>query len=151
MRGISALGAAGLFAFATTVAAQSKPATTTDDHKLNSKEMTITGCVEKTKSGGYFLTETAERSTPATTTGTSGATSTTTDTRSDKRSADHRMTWNLGQSDRIAQFVGHEVQVMGHPKGGKSGDELKGTTGEKEIHARDFDVKSVKSIASSCR
>lgn len=151
MRALSALGTAGLLAFATTLAAQSKPATTTDDHKLNSKEMTITGCVEKTKSGGYFLTQTAEPSSPATTTGTSGSTSTTTDTRAEKRDRDHRMTWNLGQSDKIARYVGHEVQVIGHPKDGKSADELKGTTGDNEVHARDFDVKSVKSIASSCR
>jgi len=151
MRAIAAFGAAGLLAFTTTLAAQSKPATTTDDHKMDAKQMTITGCVEKTKSGGYFLTETAERNSPSATTGTSGSTSTTTDTRVDKRNRDHGMTWNLGQSDRMSRYVGHEVQVTGHPKNGKSGDELKGTTGDKEIHARDFDVKSVKSIASSCR
>jgi len=151
LRTFSAFGAAGLIAFASAAAAQSRPATTTDD-KWDAKEMTITGCVEKTKSGGYFL-RAADESRPGRTTGTTGSTSTTTTTDDkDKKGAYGRhITWNLGQSDRIERYVGQEVQVIGHPEKGTSGDELKGTTGEKEIKARDFDVKSVKMISSSCR
>jgi hypothetical protein len=42
------------------------------------------------------------------------------------------------------------VEVTGHPEKTTSGDEVKGTTGP-EIKARDFDVKSVKVVARSCR
>jgi hypothetical protein len=148
MRTISAFCAtAGLFLFVTAAAAQS-PATTTDDRKWDSKEMTITGCVEKTKSGGYFLREMRESSAPATTTGTSGSAATTT---ADAKEHHGGMMWNLGQSDRIERYVGQRVEVIGHPDKGTSGDKLKGSSSNHEIEARDFDVKSVKSLGSSCR
>ena len=147
-RTISAFCAtAGLVVFATAASAQS-PATTTDDRKWDSKEMTISGCVEKTKSGGYFLRESAASSSPATTTGTSGSAATTTADAKDRHAG---MMWNLGQSDRIERYVGQRVEVIGHAEHGTSGDKLKGTSGSHEIKARDFDVKSVKSLGSSCR
>src|SRR5262245_53511725 len=95
-RTLSALGAAGLIACAAAASAQTRPATTTDD-KWDSKEMTITGCVEKTKSGGYFLIHAMESS-AATTTGTSGSAATTTagsTTTAEKSDRDGHMTWNL--------------------------------------------------------
>lgn len=140
---------AGLLAGSVSLAAQS-PATTTDS-KWDSKEMTLSGCVEKTKSGGYFLIAENRDSTP---TGTSGSTPTTTTaetTTSDKNAPPRGTAWNLGQSDKFERYVGQRIQVVGHAERGTSGDQLKGTHGSSELNARDFDVKSVTMIAASCR
>lgn len=165
--GLLASGAA-LSAQTPTTTAQS-PTTTTAD-KFDSKDITVTGCVEKTKSGGYFLmaspSPAGAEAGAATTTGTSGSTppsSTTTagsaatttggasTTTADSAKAAHAAAWNLGQSDKFAQYVGQRISVTGRPEKETSGDQVKGTKGPGEIQARDIDVKSVTVVSSSCR
>jgi hypothetical protein len=144
---VATLGVAALFACATAAAAQTS-ATTTGE-RWDAKQSTITGCVEKNKSGGFFLTHamSQETSSPAShpsTTGTAGHTATTT-------SSTSATTWNLENGDHLDRYVGQKVQVMGRAEKSTSGDQLKGTTGSHEIKARDFDVKSVKMISTTCR
>jgi len=170
-RTLGALLASSLLASAAVLAAQTptttaqSPTTTTAD-KFDSKEITITGCVEKTKSGGYFLMASSPAGT-TTPTGTSGSTATTTGTpatpptttggapspatTTDAAGKAAGQAWNLGQSDKLEQYVGKRVQVIGRPDKDTSGDQVKGTTGSGEIKARDFDVKSVSIVSSSCR
>jgi hypothetical protein len=124
----------------------------------SAKNMTLTGCVEKNKSGGYWLRETsagaaagASSSTTAPT-GTSGAATTTADNK-DKNEARgasaHRM-WNLENAHEIDKFANQTVQVTGRAKDSTSGDEVKGTTG-RETEARDFHVESVRLVSASCQ
>jgi hypothetical protein len=159
-RTVSAILVAGVISAGGTLAAQSA-ATPTGEGKWDSKEMTISGCVEKTKSGGYFLMASADPRDPSPA-GTSGTTSTTTagaatttagagTTTDEPRGHERGMTWNLGQSDRLERYVGQRVEVIGRAEHGTSGDQVKGTHGGGEIQARDFDVKSVKVLSQSCR
>jgi hypothetical protein len=125
----------------TTTAGQS--ATTTADKD----EVSLTGCVEKNKSGGYWLmTRDAAANSPAPT-GTSGAATTADKTASG--AAGNRY-WNLENASDIEKYVNQTVQVTGRPKDSTSGDEVKGTSGP-ETKARDFHVKSVTPIAGTCR
>lgn len=163
--GLMASGAA-LAAQSTTTTAQSSATTTSD--KWDAKEITVTGCVEKTKSGGYFLMASSAdmpgaATTPTGTSGTmppsstttagagaatttSGSTTTTAEAGNTKGSA-----WNLGQSDKLERYVGQRVTVVGHPEKDTSGDQLKGTKGPGEIQAQDLDVKTVTVVSASCR
>jgi len=137
----------------TTTAGQSS--TTTADSK-GKDEMTLTGCVEKNKSGGYWLLTRdgaagADPSAAAAPKGTSGSSSTTAPVAREKTASGapgHRF-WNLENASDIQKYANQMVEVTGHAKASRSGDEVKGTTGS-EIEARDFDVKSVKMIAGSC-
>jgi hypothetical protein len=144
-----------VLAQSTTPAAGQSSTTTA---KSSDKDMTITGCLEKNKSGGFWLSE-AESGSPSsstTTAGTSGSAATTTGgsatTTGDKdmhrAMANHL--WNLENGHDLDKYVNQKIQVTGHAKKDTSGDELKGTKGH-EMQARDFDVKSVTVIASSCR
>jgi hypothetical protein len=109
-----------------------------------SKEMTITGCVEQNKSGGYWLTHAMSDSSTMPK-GTSGTAMPSSDS-----SAMKGMSWNLEGGKDLDKHVGHKIEVTGHAKGDTSGDQVKGTTGDKEMQARDFDVSSMKMIASTC-
>jgi hypothetical protein len=156
-RRVSAFFTAGLLACGVAAADQSAT-TTTADKKWDSKEITVSGCVEKTKSGGYFLmASTSEPSMPPAATGTTGATATTGATTTagatttDEKRADKGRAWNLGQSDKLEQYVGQRIQVTGRPEHDTSGDQVKGTHRDGEIKAHDIDVKSVKVLAPSCR
>ena len=160
---VSAFLTAGLLACGFAAADQS--ATTTTDKKWDSKEITVAGCVEKTKSGGYFLMASSEMGAPSAATGTSGTTTagttagaatagtttTTGATTTESKSGRASTTWNLGQSDKLERYVGQRVQVIGRPEHDTSGDQLKGTHRAGEIKARDIDVKSVTVLAPSCR
>jgi hypothetical protein len=129
---------------------------TRSSEQYDSKDTTITGCLQKNKSGGFWLTDAMIDSagakastTTADTTGTSGA-STTTSGDKDVRRATARGLWNLENGKDLDRYLNQRIQVTGRAKKDTSGDELKGTTG-KEMDARDFDVKSVTKIADSCR
>jgi hypothetical protein len=123
------------------------------------KDITLTGCLEKNKSGGFWLTHATSAAEPnsAATTTAPGATtadrapkpSSTTADDKDLRSATAHRTWNLENGKNLDQYINQRIQVTGRAKNDTSGDELKGTTGG-EIQARDFDVKSVRFIAASC-
>ncbi len=159
--GFSAFTTAAVFALAVPAIAQSSAATTTaqKSERYDSKQITLTGCIEKNKSGGHFLThasmspdESAAAGTSTTTgttstTGTTGSTATTTTTAPSTASA---TTWNLENGKDLDRYVNQKVEVIGHPEKSSSGDEVKGTTGP-EVQARDLDVLSVKVISSSCR
>src|SRR4051795_6717323 len=117
------------------------------------KEITLTGCVQKNKSGGYWLTnatigdeDAGASSSTSTTTGTTGATSATTKVDNDLRSATNNRMWNLGTQKDVEKYLNQKVEVMGHAKNDTSGDELKGTHGG-EMQASDFDVKSIRLIS----
>jgi hypothetical protein len=154
--------AASLISVGMPVLAQSTPTTTgqssTTTAQRSDKDMTITGCLEKNKSGGFWLTESESGSASSTTTtaGTSGSAATTTGgaatTTGDKdtRRAMANHLWNLENGHDLDKYVNQKIQVTGRAKKDTSGDELKGTTGH-EAQARDFDVKSVTVIASSCK
>ena len=60
------------------------------------------------------------------------------------------MNWNLEGGKDLDKHVGHKIEVTGHAKNDVSGDQPKSATDDKEQKARDFDVKSMKMIASSC-
>jgi hypothetical protein len=133
----------------TTTAGQSS--TTTADSK-DKDEITLTGCVQKNKSGGFWLLTRDGATSSASPTGTSGAAATTTAPVADEKTASgapgHRF-WNLENASDVEKYVNQTVQVTGKAKNSTSGDEVKGTTGS-EINARDFHVNSMKAVAGSC-
>jgi hypothetical protein len=136
----------------TTTAGQSS--STTADHKdsKDKDEITLTGCVQKNKSGGYWLLTRDGATSAASPTGTSGSAATTTAPVAGEKTASgapgHRF-WNLQNASDIDKYVNQTVQVTGRAKESTSGDEVKGTTGS-EINARDFHVESVRAVAGSC-
>jgi hypothetical protein len=116
--------------------------------QYNEKETTISGCLQKNKSGGFWLTESAIESAGAksgtTATGTSGSED------KDVRRATANGLWNLENGKDLDRYLNQIIQVTGRAKNDTSGDKLKGTSGH-EMDARDFDVKSVTKLADSCR
>jgi hypothetical protein len=150
-RQLIAFCAAAATALAIPAFAQTERAPVSSD-----KDVTLTGCVQKNKSGGYWLTNatmgdehaSASSSTSTTTaTGTSGSATTTAD--NDIRTATNNHMWNLGTQKDVEKYVNQKIQVTGHAKNDTSGDQLKGTHGG-EMQARDFDVKSIRLISPSC-
>jgi len=152
--------------------AQSSKTTANASDKAN---VTLVGCVEKNKSGGYWLAEnkaaspngnsTSTSAAPGTT-ASSGSTGSTTGTtgsapapgttaaasdkdKKDVRKAELHGLWNLQNGHDLDRYVNQTIQVTGRVHNSTSGDEVKGTTG-REMEARDFDVKSVHLIAPSC-
>jgi hypothetical protein len=122
--------------------AQQSSSTTADKD-----EVRLTGCVEKNKSGGYWLmTRDAAENSPAPT-GTSGAATTADKTAS---GAPGNRYWNLENAKDIEKYVNQTVQVTGRPKDSTSRDEVKGTSGP-EIKVRDFHVKAVEPVVGTCR
>jgi len=123
------------------------------DGQYNAKETTIQGCLQKNKSGGFWLTEANIESAGAKSkvSGTSGATTTTTTTDDkDVRQAMAHHLWNLENGKDLDRYLNQTIEVTGRAKNDTSGDKLKGSKGH-EMQARDFDVKSVTRIAESCR
>lgn len=137
----------------TTTAGQSSSTTTADSKVSKDKdEITLTGCVQKNKSGGYWLLTRDGATSAASPTGTSGSAATTTAPVVNEKTASgapgHRF-WNLQNASDVEKYVNQTVQVTGTAKGSTSGDEVKGTTGS-EINARDFHVNSMRAVAGSC-
>src|SRR3954463_4108677 len=156
-RRVTALCTASLVATALPLLAQSSRPSA----QYDSKDTTIVGCLEKNKSGGFWLTNAMVDSagakastTTSDTTGTTGsAAATTTADQDDKKDARRAMAhglWNLENGKDLDRYLNQQIQVTGRAKKDTSGDELKGTTG-KEMDARDFDVKSVTKVSDSCR
>lgn len=169
------LVAAAIMATAIPVIGQS--ASTTADSSTRSA--TLIGCLEKNKSGGFWLKEvaggttasasatTAPSASSATTTADATAASSSSTDRSattatgttgtvaatttadDKAGANAAHWWNLQNAHDLDQYVNQTIQVTGRAKDSTSGDEVVGTTGP-EVKARDFDVSSVRRIAGSC-
>lgn len=141
--------AASLITLTSSLSAQSSR--TSDQY--DAKETTISGCLAKNKSGGFWLTDgmvESAGSKATTSTGTSGTSGTTTSGDKDVRRATARGLWNLENGKDLDRYLNQQIQVTGRAKNDTSGDKLKGTTGD-EMQARDFDVKTVTRISSSCR
>jgi hypothetical protein len=145
-RRLIALCAASLISMGMPLLAQSGHS----DAQYNEKETTIQGCLQKNKSGGFWLTEATIESAGAKSrvSGTSGSTTTADD--KDMRSAMAHHMWNLENGKDLDRYLNQTIEVTGRAKNDTSGDKLKGAKGH-EMQARDFDVKSVTRIAESCR
>jgi hypothetical protein len=119
--------------------------------QYDEKDSTITGCLQKNKSGGFWLTDAAVEAAGAKSKtavpGTDRPTATTGD--KDVQRATEKGLWNLKNGKDLDRYVNQKIQVTGRAKNDTSGDKLKGTTGH-ELDARDFDVKSVTKISDSC-
>lgn len=144
---ISIIGALTLATTLTVDAQSQTPVPTPVNKDAMSKDSSMTGCLEKTKSGGFWLTKV----TPSmpTAVGTSG-TSPHVPPVSASRSAAESMTLNLEHGNDLDVHVGHTIEVTGELKSDTSGDKLKGNKTESEMKARDFEVKSVKMVAATC-
>jgi len=150
-RKLIAFCTASLISTALPIAAQSSRSSA----QYDDKDTTISGCLQKNKSGGFWLTDAVvesagPKSQTSTTAGTSGSTTTTTSDDKDVRRATRNGLWNLENGKDLDRYLNQRIEVTGRAKKDTSGDELKGTTGD-EMQARDFDVKSVTRLASSCR
>lgn len=127
-----------------TVAARQQQAQESDESKMT----TIVGCLEKNNSGGFWLTK-GMMSSSATnrSTATSGA--------AQDRTAGSNMgkgtVYNLENGTDLDKHVGHKIEVSGRLDDDTSGDKPAGAgDGSKEIKARDFHVKSMKMISTTC-
>ena len=126
---------------------------TREMNEHNDKAVTITGCLQRNDSGGFWLTNAKMSSKANEPTGTSGsATASSATTAESSKEASASNTWNLKNGHDLDKYVGHKIEVTGTPQHSTRGDTMKGTTGttEHEIQARDIDVKTVKSVASTC-
>ena len=126
-------------------AQSSRPSTQYDE-----KDSTISGCLQKNKSGGFWLTEAAIDAAGAKSNTPAPGTNTQTKGDKDVRLATAQGLWNLKNGKDLDRYVNQKIQVTGRAKNDTSGDKLKGTSGH-ELDARDFDVKSVTKLADSCQ
>jgi hypothetical protein len=146
-RTLPAACAALAFGFAAALAAQTNDTNSTTAHKHSTtragKNITVTGCLDKNSSGEFTLTNASV----GRATGTSG----TAKSKSSVAGDDTR-TWKLENGKDLNKYVGHKVLVTGQPDATTSSHEEKGTSGTSgsESSARDLDVKSVRSLSSSC-
>lgn len=130
-------------------------------------DTTVQGCLEKNKSGGYWLTRVMMSPSGSSPVGTSGGTSPgatgTTGTSSGGSQAGAGLVYNLEEMDGkvggtdLDKHIGHKVEVSGRLDDTKSSDQLKrsnppaaGAPTDREIDAQDFHVSSIKMIAASC-
>jgi len=146
-RTLIALCAASIIGIPVAASAQSSRT----NSQYDEKESTITGCLQKNKSGGFWLTDAAVEAAGAKSKtavpGTGRPTATTGD--KDVQRATAQGLWNLKNGKELDRYVNQKIQVTGRATNDTSGDKLKGTTGH-ELDARDFDVKSVTKVADSC-
>ena len=106
--------------------------------------ITLTGCLEKNKSGGYWLTSAMPPAVPSARTGVVGIQTPNTITSPSR-------IWNLEHGLRdLDKYVGQRVEIVGRPKETTSSDQLKGAGAVGEIEVRDLNVDSVKMVAISC-
>ncbi len=178
-----ALSTAGMAQAPTGAAGQTTPGqagsagrpTTTDraDSQMNrdTSETTVQGCLEKNKSGGYWLTRAMANNASGTSgaVGTSGSTTPSTGATASAGSsqAGAGMVYNLEEvdgkvgNDDLDKHVGHKVEVTGRVDDTKSSDQLKrndqsapaapsGAAADREIDAQDFHISSIKMIAANC-
>jgi len=145
-RTLIALCTASIVSISVTASAQSSTTPQYDE-----KDSTITGCLQKNKSGGFWLTDAAVDAAGAKSKtavpGTGRPTATTGD--KDVQLATLQGLWNLKNGKDLDRYVNQKIQVTGRAKNDTSADKLRGTTGH-EQDARDFDVKSVTKVADSC-
>jgi hypothetical protein len=107
--------------------------------KYQSRETTITGCLEQTSGGGFRLTNAENLPSAPAPKGTSGMT---------KSEANVTLIFDLKNSVTLNKHVGHKVEVTGYPETGTI-NPMKGTSGS-TAQTQNFDVRSVKMISSTC-
>jgi hypothetical protein len=122
-------------------------------------ETTITGCLEKNKSGGYWLTK-AMPGAGAAGSGAVGTSGTTAAGRTGGSSTG--MVYNLEEVDGkvgnadLDKHVGHKLEVTGRVDDTKSSDQPKSPSSpaasatDRETDAQDFHISSFKMISQSC-
>ncbi|HEX7794736.1 MAG TPA: hypothetical protein VF456_10315 [Vicinamibacterales bacterium] len=108
-------------------------------NKYQSRETTITGCLEQTSGGGFRLTNAENLPSAAVPKGTSGMT---------KPEPNVKLTFDLKTSVNLNRHVGHKVEVTGYPETGTA-NQVKGTSGS-TAQTQNFDVRSVKMVSSTC-
>jgi hypothetical protein len=104
-----------------------------------SREITITGCVEQTSAGGFRLTNVESLPSGTAPKGTSGMT---------KSEVNVNQTFDLKNGPNLHRHVGHRIQVTGYPQTGTR-NQVKGTSGG-TAQTQNFDVRSFKMISSTC-
>src|SRR5262249_21131445 len=140
-----------------TLAAQTPPTSSAQRSSSDSKDLIVTGCLERGADGMFTLANAREeaKSEASAATGTTGTSSTATSgTSSSTPSHNYRLE---GGTD-LEKHVGHKIQVTGMLKEGASspgaaaGTSTAGTSGAAsgKADAKQLDVKSVKMIAASC-
>lgn len=149
---LSIIGACALTAgIAAAASAQQTTAGQQAPKDRMSKETTITGCLEKTQSGGFWLTKATQGSAGTETTANRPPSSPAASTQAGQSAS---MTYNLEKGKDLDAHVGHRIEVTGTLEDEHSGDRLQGQAegrAEKsEMKARDFEVKSVRMISPSC-
>src|SRR6478752_9971251 len=105
------LAAASLGAQTSSTAAPSQTSASSMSDR-GSKDMTVTGCLEKGADGNYILTS-AKMDDATTTTGTSGSSSASASTTAAGHSSEAAMTWELTGGKDLDKHVGHKIQVTG--------------------------------------
>lgn len=121
-------------------------------------ETTISGCLEKNKSGGYWLT----KAMPASGAASSGAVGTSGTTAARSGASGAGMVYNLEEVDGkvgnadLDKHIGHKIEVTGRVDDTKSSDQPKSSSSpaaaatDREVDAQDFHLSSFKMISQSC-
>jgi hypothetical protein len=129
--------------------AQSSSSATQRSQMNASGTVTVTGCLQKTNSGGYWLID------PITRNGMQPSTQdqATNQGQSGMEASTNPAAWNLqGDNDKWDTHVGQEVQITGSPERSTSSDKLKGQGDHaQEVTARDLDVHAVRVVSPSCQ
>ncbi|HEY7790730.1 MAG TPA: hypothetical protein VIC33_09480 [Vicinamibacterales bacterium] len=166
-RTITATCAAAALALGLGLTASAQTNSSAYQNDNNKQTMTVTGCLQKTQSGGYFLTHARATNGNGSRDESGSQNNQATSSSSQESQSSMAMTaantWNLrgDHSDQWKGHVGEKIEVTGNPASTTSGDKL--ATGQSsssssqmnqngEIQARDFTVTGhVRVLASSCQ
>jgi hypothetical protein len=151
-RTTAGLCVAAAFALAASLNAQ----TTSSATQSSGDEVSVTGCLEKSPSGGFVLNN-AKMDTDSSNTGASGTTGTAGSTAAGSASSAYGSmtggsTWMLeGESSDLEKHVGHKIQVTGK-QSEHSSSSTAGTSGTtaSSTPSKHLDVKSVKMVSATC-
>lgn len=150
------------------------------NQSASDRQTTLQGCLQKNKSGGFWLTKampasmsassngspTSATGSTSTQPGTAGTSGTTAPRPSDSAASMPRtgaaMTYNLEEMDGkvgsmdLDKHVGHKVEVVGRVDDTKSSDKLKTGAGATaanqggEMDAQDFHIASIRMLDGNC-
>lgn len=143
--GALALGAVAAAQTSTTPTAP-RPAPTAQADRAERDDITVVGCVEKNKSGGFWLTNAMHSDARRGDAGVSTQTQRSSSSAPDSKG----MVYNLEDGKDLDSHVGHRMEFTGRADDTTSSDQLKGTTGDREIRAQDFHVSSQRMVEGAC-